>query len=99
MEKIFVSVKYETRQRNFAFTLLAVLCFIGLLFLVFYMRNVYSQAREDLIDRLRKEKEVAEINNNLRSEYSAMTQSRFLEMEAKRIGLKKAAEEEVLVLR
>lgn len=99
MERIYVSVNRETRCWSPSSIVLVALCFVGFVLISFYMRGAYNEAREDLIERLQKGKEVAEINNNLKMEHSAITQARFLELQAKRLGLKKAKEEEVLVLR
>jgi hypothetical protein len=96
---VYVSVKKETDDRNFPSIFLGILCFISFILLSFFIKSVYSQVREDLIEQLQKEGEVAKINDNLKIEYSATTRARFLELQAKRLGLKKAKEEEVLVLR
>lgn len=99
MERIYVSANRETRCWSPSFIVLVVFCFVGFVLISLYMRGAYNEAREDLIERLQKGKEVAEINNNLKMEHSAITRGRFLELQAKRLGLKKAKEEEVLVLR
>jgi hypothetical protein len=99
MEKIYVSVKRETRDRYSPSIFLIVLSFVGFVLLSFLLRGVHNQAREDLMERLGKEKEVAGINYELNIAHSATTRARFLELQAKRLGLKKAREEEVLVLR
>ena len=66
----------------------------------FLMMGLHNRTREDLIDTLRKEREVMEINNTLKTELAGITQARLLELKAKeRLGLKKQTEEEVLVLR
>jgi hypothetical protein len=96
---VYVSVKKETEDRNFPSIFLGVLCFICFIFLTFFIKSVYSQIREDLIEMLQREGEVGKINDNLKMEYLATTRARFLELQAKRLGLKKAKEEEVLVLR
>jgi hypothetical protein len=96
---VYVSVKRETEDRNFPSIFLGILCFIGFIFLSFFIKSVYSQVREDLIERLNREREITEINDNLKIEYLATTRARFLELQTKRLGLKKAKEEEVLVLR
>jgi len=66
----------------------------------FFIMGAQNGLREDLIETLRKEKEVTEMNNRLKTELTAITQTRLLELKAKeRLGLKKPKEEEVLVLR
>jgi hypothetical protein len=99
---VYVSVKRETREtedRSLTTIFLGILCFIGFIFLSFFIKSEYSEVREDLIERLHREGEVAGINDNLKIEYLATTRARFLELQTKRLGLKKAKEEEVLVLR
>jgi hypothetical protein len=64
------------------------------------MMGVHNRTREALIEVLKKEKEVMETNNKLKSELAGITQTRLLELKAKeRLGLEKPKEEEVLVLR
>ena len=99
MNGVYVSTKKETWGRNVPSIFLGALCFVGFIFLSFFVKSVYNEAREDLIERLQRERGIAEINDNLKIEYSAITRARFLELQAKRLGLKKAKEEEVLVLR
>lgn len=96
---VYVSAKRETDDGVFPSIFLGILCFIGFIILSFFIKGLYSQIREDLIERLQKEGEVAKINDNLKIEYLATTRGRFLELQTKRLGLKKAKEEEVLVLR
>jgi hypothetical protein len=96
---VYVSVKRDREDRDFPSIFLGILCFLSFVFLSFFIKSVYSQVREDLIEMLQREGEVAKINENLKMDYLATTQGRFLELQAKRLGLKKAKEEEVLVLR
>jgi hypothetical protein len=96
---VYVSVKRDRETRDFPSIFMGILCFIGFIFLSFFIKGVYSHVREDLLEILQKEREVAQINENLKIEYLATTRARFLEMQAKKLGLKKAKEEEVLVLR
>jgi hypothetical protein len=100
METIYVSMKREAREGcYFASIFFIALYFVGFIVLSFFVRGMNNQAREDLMERLGKEKEVAQINTELNVAHSATTRARFLELQAKRLGLKKAREEEVLVLR
>ena len=100
METIYVSMKREAGERcYFTSIFLIALSFVGFILLSFLVRGINNQAREDLMERLLKEKEVAQINTDLNVAHSATTRARFLELQAKRLGLKKAREEEVLVLR
>ena len=62
--------------------------------------GVHKRTREALIETLKKEREVMETNNRLKTELAGITQTRLLELKAKeRLGLTKPKEEEVLVLR
>ena len=62
--------------------------------------GVHNRTREALIETLKKEREVMETNNRLKTELAGITQTRLLELKAKeRLGLTKPKEEEVLVLR
>ncbi len=99
MERIYVSMRIETKERWSPSIFLVILSFAGFILLSYLIRGIHNQAREDLMERLGKEKEIAQINSELNVAHSATTRARFLEMQAKRLGLKKAKEEEVLVLR
>jgi hypothetical protein len=100
MERIYVSMKRETTCRYRSPSIfLIVISFIGFILLSFFVRGLHTQAREDLMERLGREKEIAQTNSELNVAHSATTRARFLELQAKRLGLKKAREEEVLVLR
>jgi hypothetical protein len=66
----------------------------------FFVRGEYNGLREELIESLKKEREIAEVNNRLKMELSVITRARYIELKAnERLGLKKPKEEEVLVLR
>jgi len=99
MEKVYVSVRRDTRVRYSLPIFLIVLSFAGFVLLSCFVRGAHNEAREDLMERLRKEKEIAGINYELNIAHSVTTRARYLELQAKRLGLKKAREEEVLVLR
>ena len=100
METIYVSMKREAAERCYLPTVfLVVLSFVGFILVSFFVRGMNNQARDELMERLIREKEVAQINTDLHVAHSATTRARFLELQAKRLGLKKAREEEVLVLR
>jgi hypothetical protein len=100
MEKVYVSVKRDTPQRSvkpLAVSILAVALFIVV---ALFMRGEYNGLREELIENLKREREVAEVNNKLKMELSVITKARLIELKAnERLGLKKPKEEEVLVLR
>jgi hypothetical protein len=99
MGTIYVSMKREAGYRCTSSIFLILLFFVGFILLSFFVRGMHTQAREDLMERLGMEKEVAQVNCELNVAHSATTRARFLELQAKRLGLKKAREEEVLVLR
>ena len=64
------------------------------------MIGMYKETREELIQLLRKENEIVEKNNRLKTDLAGITQTRLLELKAKeRLGLEKPKDEEVLVLR
>jgi hypothetical protein len=102
MQSMYVSIKRETRyhRRGVSHTLIAVICVIIFVFVSLFMRNSFDHRREDLIERLRQEREVIAQNENLKVELSSITRGRYLELGAReRLGLKRAKEEEVLVAR
>lgn len=100
MERVYVSLRKEARSRNFNFVLLLFLSFGLFILIFFFMTGAYNDVREELIVRLRREKEAVEMNKKLKMELSVITRGRYLELKAnERLGLKKPREEEVLVLR
>ncbi len=102
MARIYASARREitygySQSRT---TFLIILIVLSFVFMSFLMMGLHNRTREDLIDTLRKEREVMETNNTLKTELAGITQARLLELKAKeRLGLKKPTEEEVLVLR
>jgi hypothetical protein len=101
MEKVYVSVKRDnTHQQSVkprAVSILAVALFVVV---ALFMRGEYNGLREELIENLKREREVSEVNNKLKMELSVITKARLIELKAnERLGLKKPKEEEVLVLR
>ncbi len=100
MEKVYVSIKQETGHRGFHSLLFFFLCLIIFTFISFFMRGAYNELREEVIESLRNEREVIEMNNTLKTELAGTTRARYLEFKTKeRLGLKKPKEEEVVVLR
>lgn len=100
MSKVYVSVKRDAWQGSIK-PLMAIVC-AGLLFigLAIYVGGECCSLQEELIESLKKEKEVTEMNSRLKTELSLITRARYIELKAhERLGLKKAREEEVLVLR
>jgi hypothetical protein len=100
MEKVYVSAKRDTRQWSMKPLLLVILASVSFIVAVLYTQGEYNNLREELIDSLKKEREIADVNNKLKMELSVITRARYIELKAnERLGLKKAKEEEVLVLR
>jgi hypothetical protein len=100
MEKVYVSVKRGVQQRSIKPLLLVVVASILFIIFALFMRGEYDNLREELIESLKREREVAEVNNKLKMELSVITRARYIELKAnERLGLKKPKEEEVLVLR
>jgi hypothetical protein len=100
MEKVYVSVKREVQQRSIKPLLLVVVASVLFIIFALFMRGEYDNLREELIESLKGEREVAEVNNKLKMELSVITRARYIELKAnERLGLKKPKEEEVLVLR
>ncbi len=99
MNKVYVLKKKREGFGMLSIIFLGILCFAAFAVLSLLIKGAYTQARENLIEQLHKEREIAETHNNLKSEYTAATRARYFELQAKRLGLKKAKEEEVLVLR
>lgn len=100
MERVYVSAKKEMARVNPRSTLLIVVCLMVFALISFFMMSAHNQLREELIEMLRREREVTEMNFKLKAELAGITQARMLELKAKeRLGLKKPKDEEVLVLR
>jgi cell division protein FtsL len=100
MERVYVSAKKEMARGNPRSTLLIVVCLMVFALISFFMMSAHNQLREELIEMLRREREVTEMNFKLKTELAGITQARMLELKAKeRLGLKKPKDEEVLVLR
>jgi hypothetical protein len=100
MERVYVSVNRDVRNGHCHTALIIVLCFALFATISLFMRAAYNDTREDLIEKLRKERQVAAVNSDLKMELAGITRARYLEFAAKeKLGLKKPKEEEVLVLR
>jgi len=100
MEKVYVSVKRDTQQRSIKPLALSILASVLFVVIALFMRGEYNNLREELIESLKREREVTEVNNRLKMELSVITRARYIELKAnERLGLKKPKEEEVLVLR
>jgi cell division protein FtsL len=77
----------------------AVSCIV-LALLFFFLANACEEARGQFMERLKKEKEIVEMNNALKMELAAVTQKGYVEFAAQeRLGLKRPNDKEVVVLR
>ncbi|MBA4389677.1 MAG: hypothetical protein C0399_01905 [Syntrophus sp. (in: bacteria)] len=100
MARGYVSAKKEMAYGHTHSALLIIGILVVFAFIGFFIMSTHNQLREDLIETLKKDKEVMETNSRLKTELAGITQARFMELKAKeRLGLKKPKEEEVLVLR
>ena len=73
---------------------------VALLVFSFVVKNAYDQTKQEFIEGLKKEQQVAEVNKVLKTELAAMTHKGYLEFAAhERLGLKRPKDEEVVVLR
>lgn len=78
----------------------AILACIALIIVFAYLHSAQEDAREQLLEKLQKEKQIVEANKSLKMELAAITQKGYLEFAAKeRLGLKRPTDEEVVVLR
>jgi hypothetical protein len=95
-------VTYGAEQKIFSrLSVVAVIAACLALILVFsFLTGAHEDARGDLVEKLKKEKEVVEMNKTLKTELAAITQKGYLEFAAQeRLGLKRPTDEEVVVLR
>jgi hypothetical protein len=101
MQRARVSLKRDLHyHKEIHCTLVLVVSFIIFAFGSFFMRSSFNGQREEMIEKLGKEREISRVNEKLKVELSGITRGRYIELKAKeRLGLKKPKEEEVLVLR
>ena len=100
MDRLYIHTKKETTYRSMLTIFLVVLFFISSTLVAFFVKGVTENLNDELVNRLMKEREVIETNNNLKMELSVAMRARYIEFKTKeRLGLKKPNEEEVLVLR
>ena len=65
-----------------------------------FVLTATEDAKAQYIERLRQEKQIVETNKKLKTELAAVTQKGYMEFAAQeRLGLKKADEKEVVVVR
>ena len=80
--------------------MLLLLCTAVALVSFSFVLTATEDAKAQYIERLRKEKQMLETNKKLKTELTAFTQKGYMEFAAQeRLGLKKADEKEVVVVR
>ena len=99
-----IAIEGFKKQRNKGPSLLlafvVIVAFASFAFLSFFIKEAYDETKGKFLERLSEEKRVTGVNENLKLELLAITQKGYVEFAAgERLGLKKAKEEEVLVLR
>jgi hypothetical protein len=103
-KKRHIAVKnFKKQQRKGSLLLLGVvvaISFVSCALVSFFLKEAYVETKGAFLERLSEEKKVADINRHLKMELLAITQKGYVEFAAEeRLGLKRAKEEEVLVLR
>jgi len=100
MENVYVSARKSSRQWSARPLLFFFFMSVVLVVAALCIQGEYNGLREELIENLTKEREIADANAKLKMELSVITRARYIELKAnERLGLKKPKEEEVLVLR
>lgn len=90
----------ETRGISAPLAIVFIIFSIVLVVGFFFLTGAYEEAREQFMEGLKKEKRIVETNKSLKMELFAITQKGYLEFAAQeRLGLKRAKDEEVVVLR
>ncbi len=96
-------IRVETQERPIfsAFSIIAMFsCCIALMVVFFFLTASYHDARDQFMERLEMERQAVETNKALKTELGAITQKGYMEFAAgERLGLKKANDQEVVVLR
>jgi flagellar biosynthesis/type III secretory pathway M-ring protein FliF/YscJ len=101
MQRVYVSIKKESGYpKTFHSALVVILSFVIFTIVAFLMRGAFNGQREELIEKLKKEREVAQLNENLKIDLAGIMRRRYIELKAKeRLGLKMPKEGEVIILR
>jgi hypothetical protein len=77
-----------------------LLCTVAFVVACGFMKGAYEGLREEYISRLERERTALAENDRLKTEIYALTRTRLAEYQAReKLGLKKANEPEVLVVR
>lgn len=94
-----------SKRRGHSKRAVGIIVLIILSLSMFYLSTLFLSSssehqRDELMARLGQRRELAETNERLKTELAGVTYAGYLEYKAKeRLGLKKAKEEEVYVLR
>ena len=103
MSNTYIKVEHSRESASRVSPLLVITVVLSCLLLVmvfFFLTSAYEDARGQYMEKLKKEKEIVEINKALKRELEAVTQKGYVEFAAReRLGLKPPKEEEVVVLR
>lgn len=90
----------ESRVATPLLTAALILSGVALILVFFFLTGTYEEAREQFVEKLKKEKQIVELNKALKMELFAITQKGYLEFAAQeRLGMKRPKEEEVVVLK
>jgi len=80
--------------------MLLFICAAAALVSFSFVHTATEDAKAQYIESLKKEKQIVETNKKLKTELAAVTQKGYMEFAAQeRLGLKKADEKEVVVVR
>jgi hypothetical protein len=97
---IRVSYLREARTYSGLSLALSIVACLVLIFLFFFLSSAQDEAREEYIVKLKAQRQIIEMNKNLKMELTAITHKGYLEFAAKeRLGLKRPTDQEVVVLR
>ena len=99
----YIKVEHARESAPRVSPLLVVTVVLSCLLLVmafFFLTSAYEDARGQYMEKLKREKEIIEMNKALKTELEAVTQKGYVEFAAReRLGLKRPTDEEVVVLR
>jgi len=97
---IRVSCMKDSRSFSRLPVAVSVCACLALVLAFLLLSSAHEDAREEYVAKLKAEKQVVELNKNLKMELAAITQKGYLEYAAReRLGLKRPTDEEVVVLR
>ena len=97
---IRVAYARERRTSSHLSVVAAVVACLAVVLAFSFLGSAHQDAREQLVEKLKVEKQIVEMNKGLKMELAAITQKGYLEFAAReRLGLKRPTDEEVVVLR